>query len=302
MFHKLIIGIMLLALSFAMSATADEKQGVKDEGKTAVSEKRYPPYPDVWDWQITEADKSIDSSAAPIVWKGKIPKSVASSAPQIIRVKMMDDGDVMIAYELDVDKRLAKHISFFGKTVISNPEDVYKGDYTSDAKSRIPFKNVFFLKTTGGGMRSDGCDDMLGYYIDVYDKDKRTSLESKRLLYVFDKPKYYKTIPYCMDGPSFYYQVKAVDAKFLPLKDGTFLLIADDGYIIRFDENFQTKSKLMNDKFFWMDTTELEVFKANAPRKFVKKYNDQSVIDIIDWKRLYADLYKLLMSKKRGGK
>lgn len=31
MLNKLIIGIMLLALSFAMPATADEKQSAKDE-------------------------------------------------------------------------------------------------------------------------------------------------------------------------------------------------------------------------------------------------------------------------------
>lgn len=74
-------------------------------------------------------------------------------------------------------------------------------------------------------------------------------------------------------------------------KDGTFLLVASpQGYIIRFDENFKTKSKLMNNKFFWMDDKEF--------RKFNAKYGDHVNGDR-DLKRLYADLYKLLMNKKR---
>ena len=39
MLNKLIIGIMLLALSFAMPATADEKQSAKDE-KSLLQKKR----------------------------------------------------------------------------------------------------------------------------------------------------------------------------------------------------------------------------------------------------------------------
>ena len=95
-----------------------------------------------------------------------------------------------------------------------------------------------------------------------------------------------------MDGPSFYYRVRAVAAGFLPLKDGTFLLVSrnGDGHIIRFDENFQTKSKLMNNKFFWMDTDELSRFEA--------KYGDRADGDK-NLKQLYADLYELLMNRKR---
>jgi|WetSurMetagenome_2_1015567.scaffolds.fasta_scaffold123990_2 hypothetical protein len=281
MLRKLFIGLLLLSIGAVALALATELPN--DQKYDKAQKAQYPPYPDVWDWQVPKGDMPIDDGDA-------------------VRVKRMDNGDIMIAYKPEKKDAEYRYVSFFGKNIVSYPEAVYKGDYTSDVKYRIPFKDDYFLKTTGGGMRSDGCDDMLGYYIDVYDKGERTSLKSKRLLYVFDKPKYYKTIPYCMDGQSFYYQVKAVDAKFLPLKDGTFLLIASEGYIIRFDENFQTKSKLMNTKFYWMDTNDLEVFKANAPRKIVTKHDNKSVIDIIDLKRLYSDLYQLLMKKKGGNK
>jgi hypothetical protein len=251
--------VVLLLLIFTVSLASAE-------------EKKYPPYPDVWDWQIPNADR-------------------VTGLVRVRAVYAMDNGDVMVAYENDSRDKVIKYVTFFEKIVVNNPKAVYKENYTGDAKSRIPFRNGFFLSKIGGGMRSGGCYNALGFHIAIYDKTETKNLDDKRLLYVFDRPKYYETHhPHCMDGPSFYYRVDAVSAEFLPLKDGTFLLVADDGYIIRFDENFQTKSKLINNKFFWMDDEEFRTFEA--------KYGDRAVGDK-DLKRLYADLYKLLMNKKR---
>ncbi|MBN2653563.1 MAG: hypothetical protein JXR79_00405 [Nitrospirae bacterium] len=288
---KFTVGVLLLVLCFVVQPVIAGElpssfQPIKQEKKTIKSQKtvetqksKYPPYPDVWDWQMPEADKSNDPSSAPI-----------------IKVHTMDNGDVMIAYALDykpdMGKVIVKYFTFFGKIGLSDMEakTVYKENYTGDAKTHIPFRNIFFLSKIGIGMRGGGCYDALGHHISIYDKTETKSLESKTLLYVFDKPKYYKTRSHCWDGPSFYYRVKAVDAAFLPLKDGTFLVITDVGYIIRFDENFQTKSNLINNKFFWMDDKEFRTFEA--------KYGDRAV-GHKDSKQLYADLYKLLMNIKR---
>ncbi len=267
--------ILLLALCLTvLPAVAAGEQDTSPQASKLQKEAKYPPYPDVWDWQIPEVDKLSEDLA-------------------IEKITAMDNGDVMITYRIGLRDSVVKYVTFFGKTVLSDMEAkaVYKENYTGDAKSRIPFRGNLFLKGGGAGMRSGGCYDALGFGISIYDKTESRYLTGKMLLYVFDKPKYYETHhPHCMDGPSFYYQVEAVDPKFLPLKDGTFLLVASQGYIIRFDENFQTKSKLMNNKFFWMDDEDFGKFEA--------KYGDRAVGDK-DLKRLYADLYKLLMNKKR---
>jgi hypothetical protein len=150
------------------------------------------------------------------------------------------------------------------------------------------------LRKIGGGWRSGGCIDDLNYGIAIYNKADNEYISGRKLLYVFDKPKYYEThYPDCLDGPSFYYQVNAVEAEFLSLKDGTFLLVVPEGYVIRFDEHFQTKSKLMNDKFFWMDDNDMYDFES-------AKYGDRADGEV-NLKQLYTDLYQLLM-KKRGKK
>lgn len=269
--YKFILVMVALVFFFsALPVSATEKEQILVNPKTSVTKvTKYPPYPDVWDWAAPKKDFPIENMA----------------------VKVMDNGDLMITYRQDRKNGKFKTVSFFGRNSISDYEAVYKGDYTDDAKSYIPFKGDYVLRKVGGGTRSGGCYDALGFNITIMDKTQIKTLSSKKLLYVYDKPRFYEThSPRCMDGPSFYYRVEAVPAKFFNLTDGTFLLVALEGYVIRFDENFQTKSKLINDKFFWMEDTEWREFEA--------KYGDRSVGDK-DLKRLYNDLYKMLTKKRR---
>jgi hypothetical protein len=256
-----------------MMAWAVEKQ----QGQTTLQipreyTKKYPPYPDIWDWQVPKNERpAVD-----------------------FNVKSMDNGDVMISYHQGDLTGKFRSISFFGKSEVKDYNAVFKGNYSSDAQSKIPFKGNMILWTTGGGWRSGGCLDALDYKITIRDESGQKLLMSKTLLYIFDRPARYETNPHCMNGPSFNYQVEAVAAKYLRLKDGTFLLVAhvkDNAYVIRFDEDFKTKSKLINKKFFWMDTNELEKFDA--------KYGDRADEDK-NLKKLYADLYHLLMNIKNG--
>jgi hypothetical protein len=271
MLKKLIIGLILLSIGAVALALATDLP--KNQKTDKAQKAQYPPYPDVWDWQVPESDRPIDVG---------------------FKVKQMDNGDVMIAYRPDKEGKKYKYITFFGKAVVTDTRAVYKDDYGSDAKYKVTVQNNFILDGGGhGGTRSGGCYDALSFDVDVYDNTLRKMVFHKKLLQVFDKPKYYEThYPRCFDGPSFNYQVSAVDARYLPLKDGTFLMIIPEGYIIRFDEKYQTRSKLINDRFFWMDTDTIEDFEA--------KYGDRVDGDV-DLKQLYTDLYQLLL-KKRGEK
>jgi hypothetical protein len=252
-------------------ATGAEEKQDSLQAETAQTAK-CPPYPDVWDWQAPKGERPVAG----------------------FKVKSMDNGDVMISYHQGELSGRFRTVSFFGRTEVQDYNAVFKGDYSTDAKSRIPFKENTILLRTGGGWRSGGCYDGLDYHVTIHDESGQKLLISRTLLYVFDKPVRYVTHPHCMNGPSFNYQVEAVAARFLRLKDGTFLLVAhvkDNGYVIRFDEDFQTKSRLINDKFFWMDT--------NVLNKFDAKYGDRSVEDK-KLKQLYADLYRMLMNTKNG--
>ena len=269
---KLILVMVALAVMLAAipAGAVDTLQKQTKPQTTETHQNKYPPYPDVWDWEVPKEDIPIEG----------------------MNVKAMDNGDIMISYNQDRKDGKVKGVTFFGKTDVINVEAVYKGDFRDDAQRRIPFKNGFFLRTVGSGTRSGGCYDALGFDITVMDKSEMNVISSKKLLYVYDKPQFYETKPDCMDGPSFYYQVESVAADFLPLKDGTFLLVAPEGYVIRFDENFQTKSKLMNKRFFWMEEDAWLEFNVNG------KYGDRANGDK-DLKRLYNDLYKMLVTGKR---
>jgi hypothetical protein len=267
MFRKLFVGLLLLSMGAVTLVVAADLPTNQKADK--AQKAQYPPYPDVWDWQVPEADRPIDVG---------------------MDLKLMDNGDVMIAYKPEKRDAEYRYVSYFGKSKVINSEAIYKGKYEGDEKYSIPLGNTKILRAIGGGMRSGGCIDDLRYEVAIYNKADNEYISGRKLLYVFDEPKYYEThYPDCLDGPSFYYKVNAVNAKFLPLQDGTFLLIVPEGYIIRFDEKFQTKSKLINDRFFWMED--------NVLRKFIAKYGDRYDGDK-NLKQLYTDLYQMLMNKR----
>lgn len=53
-------------------------------------------------------------------------------------------------------------------------------------------------------------------------------------------------------------RVNAIHANTFPLNNNSFISTLDNKNLIRFDKNLNTKSKLLNNKFFWMDVREYE--------------------------------------------
>lgn len=216
---------------------------------TAVSKKAYPPYPDVWDWVVPQHIKNVG-----------------------FRLQRLDDGDVQIVYEdqtkLRDNRRPVFSTYFFDQRqtrsqVLPTNNSLIAGQQSYDVK----LKNGLEVKgSMGPGLRSNRCYDRLNGKITVTDSTNKTQ-EIKTLFIVFDKPRLWRVTEACkgMDGPDvFSFQVESVFAEILPLEDDTFLVIDSlHGILIRFDSSFQTKSTLINNRLFLMNTKSFEEFWRN---------------------------------------
>ncbi|MDF0666769.1 MAG: hypothetical protein P0119_11955 [Nitrospira sp.] len=111
------------------------------------------------------------------------------------------------------------------------------------------------------------------------------------LFYILSKPKRFTVREDCYDGEDFTYQVEAIRASLVPLEDDTFLVVdRDHGLVIRFDEQFKTKSKLLNRRIF---VDNLQTFGSSEGYGSREEGNR-------DWQRYEDDLYRHLMDVKGG--
>src|SRR6266545_852895 len=191
--------------------------------QTNVVAKKYPPYPNVWDWM-----------------------SSAKESARVLGVELRSDGDILITYD-------GKGTTFFSRQ-ISPPTVSQKWVH---GEATIHLKNGFIIQRTGAlGGRSGGCYNRLDAVITQKDGSGKDRAR-KKLLYVYENPRRYVTKKECLDGPSFINRVDSVFADFIELEDRTLLFIDHEhGLIIRFDENFNTRSSLIGDRLFLIDEGE----------------------------------------------
>ena len=237
-----------------------------------VTAEKYPPFPDVWDW---EAPKYMQAGLSISLWT-------------------LPNGDVLINYADLENPRDSHNVTFFSHETFQHVEQALGAFRPREQKNEIPFGKEKTLHALGClGCRSGGCYNGLDGRLDVWDKANEERNQNRSLLYLFDKPQHYKTQKKCLDGNDFDYRVESVFPSFLPLADGTFLLVDQvHGLIVRFDQNLNTKSSLINTRLFWMGTEELEKFEA--------KYGDRAVGDK-NLKQLHRDLYRLILEQRKGG-
>ena len=211
------------------------------QGGTAANSLEMPAvsltaYPDVWDW------------VAP---KGRVLNGAI----------LGKDGRVWISYNLRKDAFTSKpgeYVEFFSRRRFTGrgvPPELIE---TGNGDITLP-SGAIFGSMNLRGMRSGKCFDGLNGVV-----GKRASgsnpAEWKVLLFLFDKPQRHVVPENClgMDGSDFIYRVESVFPDLLPLKDNTFLVVdSDHGVIIRLDENWNTKSALLNKKIFIWDAEEL---------------------------------------------
>lgn len=247
--------------------------------------KKYPPYPDVWGYELPWPDKSIRHSS--------------------IRIFRLPDGDYLATYLKQMRKHRRKDgscceyhsedagTSFFsGKKWDGKAADKYADEHREDLVPREFGKPHPWILTDGNevqeGTRAGRCPNYLDWYLRVLDTAKNVVAE-KRLIYLLEK-----TIaePVCYPSEmnenligkqrTVTMRVQGVQPYIIPLEDGTFLLYDQDGNIImRFDREFNTKSELLNRRVFVVDRQAMDAFVLEFVKQRNLDYNDQTLNDAV---------------------
>lgn len=261
-----LIGLSLTLMPFVQAA-GRAQAGEAQENVSVV--KKYPPYPDVWDWVIPFPDRKT----------------------QYLQADILPSGDVRISYEFKSKKSKKGQpnspkgetygITFFERQLINSHEGIIGRNW------RVSLINGKILESGSNVMReSKGCFERADRSFFLKDTQGELLAETN-LFYVLNKPKQFTVREDCYDGADFTYQVEAMRASLVPLKDGTFLVIdRDHGLVIRFDEQFKTKSALLNHRVFVVDSNSVP-FRAPSAEEGNR-----------DWQRYEDDLFRYLMEVK----
>lgn len=257
-------------------------QASETKKETAVV-KKYPPYPDVWEW-VTPYPTRMSYR---------------------FQAEMRPDGDVQLSFQLkgqspkpteDVFPRGEEHsLLFFSKRSIAPPKDIQ----ASHNKRRVILPNgkiVMILGTSGG---SGNCFREFDRSLAVRDHNEQ-ELSHKMLFYVLGSPETFVPSGMCegmpYDDPPFSYRIVTMLADLIPLQDNTFLVVDYvHGVVIRFDEQWQSKSSLLNRRVFVMGEQEVQTFIRNE-----KYLNTEAEGYGLRWQSVDGDLYQYLMTLKGG--
>jgi hypothetical protein len=322
----IVLGVLLLVLSFVVQPMSGaEKGATKDNEKTAVSEKSYPPYPDVWDREYMTQAK-------------------AETYNEIPDLLMLSNGDVLYLFYERVPRKdrkddydlISHQVTFFGGQTVVNAKSnlrIIRGQQTE--LELIDGTMVSIIKEKGrrlfgrlklsNGVEIDSGEDM--HRIKCYhgpvrsffsigdEKDRGDRRKHKVIFTIRYKPKQYiwdiprplpgsdvEVDPCTEEGPPGYStRVDVVwGTGMIALDDGTFLLPMDNGLIVRFDEHFKTKSSLLNRRFFVFDFEPCDFGLGKDTCLFIdqingKKYN----LEKTGYQPVYDDLYKYLDNIRR---
>ena len=238
--------------------------------------KTDPAYPDVWDF-------------------------VPPKGEELHHVVLLPDGDVGLElYNPKTDTMRAQRM-FFDRPLSFDDRCRIRENIGMPPFGPAPLTNGHAVMSVGfGGVRPNGCYAGLESNVVIYaNQDLTNILVNKTLLYLLNKPVHWQTKPGCYEGPSFDYRVVSLGhLKFVPLPDGTFLVVQLFGdfvgisdFVVRFDEQFQSRSHLLNDRLFVVDGID----------ESASKYGDRASGDLSLWK-IQRDLYRRLMDIKNGRK
>ncbi|CAI4029615.1 hypothetical protein DNFV4_00033 [Nitrospira tepida] len=276
---------LLILAGLCLMATG----GVAWAGETAKEPavtKKYPPYPEVWGYELPWPEKNSRHSGIMIFKK--------------------DDGDYVAMYIERIRKQRRKNGSccdlkyeHAGQSFFSGKKWDGKevGDFTEQHREdRVPQefgKPHPWILTDGSEVQeatkgASRCLNYLDWYLRLLDPDKKVIVE-KHLIYLLERP---IKEPVCYPSErnenligkqkAVTMRVQGVYPYIIPLEDGTFLLYDQYGNIImRFDRKFNTKSELLNRKVFVVDRQALETFVLERVKQRNQDYNDQTLNDAV---------------------
>ena len=279
--NKLLFVLLTLSLTLVPLVQADGPAHLAEAKKGAGVVKKYPPYPDVWDW-VTPYPTRMSYR---------------------FQAEVQPDGDVQLSYELkskspkpteDVLPRGEEYsFLFFSKRSVPPPKDF-----------PAPHKKWRVILPNGKIIMSSGADRGGGNCFRLFERDftardhEENELARKTLLFVLDRPETFVPNGMCegepYDRPAFSYRMTTMLADLIPLEDSTFLVVDyEHGIVIRFDERWQSKSLLLNRRIFVMDRQELQAFIRNRKSLTTDEKDHGLPRPPVD-----EDLYQYLMTFK----
>jgi hypothetical protein len=259
--------------------------------------KKYPPYPDVWGYELPWPDTNNRQS--------------------VISIFSLPDGDYLAHYLKHMRKQRRKDGScceyqsedegrsfFSGKKWDGKESDNYADEHREDRLSVGSMKPRPWILTDGINFQqktkdAGRCTNNLDSHLVMLDPAKNV-VAKKYLIYLLQKP---IKQPVCYPSErnenlvgkqrSVTMRVEGIRPYIIPLEDGTFLLYDMDGTIImRFDRDLSTKSALLNRRVFVVDRQAMDAFVEEFMKQKNLDYNDQTLNDAV-----YAYVTKL---KKAG--
>ena len=223
--------------------------------------KKYPPYPDVWGYELP--------------WRDMDDREVR------LDITKTDDGDYFVTY-ITAKKQVKRldgsccdvHFKYAGLSFFGNiRKDIEETEYDKfwQAHKRITFSDYREVNFKDDSMiRQESHDHPKCYVFAPYTLARYGKGGAyKTLLYLRDKPRKRKINPNCesvlgLGRDHIFEQVEPVYSRFVPLEDDTFLVYDFSGnFIIRFTKDLETKYPL-NERIFLLDAEVVDKIRSES--------------------------------------
>jgi uncharacterized protein len=284
--------------------------------------KKFPPYPDVWDWVLPNRDLITEHG---------------------VDLFGMETGDILLSY-LTRDKNgkytVVKPTTLFGHLVTSDdvatirsrsnyqkvlPKIKLSDGTTAQIESveetrklnlqRVPLaggRKLYQTSFTPIGPTYSSCYFGPAHFLYGITGPDRKQIKGVVIFKLLDKPKRIDIKEGCASESmqTFTTRVESIDAglRARPLADGGFVMEVDKGVLIRFDKDFNSRSQLLNDRYFVLDDTGADALNIDGwiyVDRITGKTYRKSPTDVYEYQSVVDDLYKHLIylkSKKGAAK
>jgi len=308
------IGQLLPAQNVAAQTSAVSQQAEQSAAaKTDTGAvKKYPPYPDVWEMRF------------PILENKQLPA---------VRNAWLDNGDIWLGFVPRGTKKYIlvdgipihkfKGFTFFSQQGVAFDKSGEEGKLDDGSivslvkpapgvnyfPNKAVIKDGSYVSAVSGDFYGGCYQGPAGNTLTRYkSKTTRDQLQpSKAVFLLLDEPLTFPTgvewgsnrSPKCdASEQQVTTRVVSLDGEILPLEDGGFLLLnVSYGWVIRFDANLNTHTKLLNKKLFVLDSGIL------GATRFIKKITGKSYRDEDGWTEMQEvvdDLYAYLIELSKG--
>lgn len=320
--------MMVVVFNFtALPVLAAEKKQTSDQQTSGIQAKKYPPYPDVWDWQVPNHTSYI---------KGSLFAYPLSNRDVLIIYSEWEKGNSKDSLSEEIStaphkqrESVSKQVTFFGRQrVLNEPSNVklirhpekelrledgtivkrLTSDFTD--KFSVEFSDKTYIISRYQRFKDCYIGPARNWLVKHRNKGLPPKyiltepIASKVIFLLLDKPIMWKGGYHeeCEEGDHVLtIKVQAIGGSILPLPDDTFLLIDNEiGIIVRFNKNLTTATPLLGKKLFVLGFAD-----TDFDYTFISKYNGKNYKNTqgkVMMQAVLDDLYNYLIHLGRGEK